>query len=259
MSFSFLFVYLVQVIQFQLSRLFIIHHGERIYLEAFLFKGFGCFLVVERWKLAKVDVHRVERIDGDAVVGIRIRPLSRQRGIVDGENLDSLLLGFVRPVHQHLQVAEVAHAAASFRAEGEYGDGAAGNPVGSVVKEYFRLHGQISLSALQRLERESAVGTCFPSFHGTSLFLDSHEFVFKRKLQVEASSVRCHTLGCTSFIRSGRQYSQLPRAAQLPMTPSCCFRFRSPGQSARKVMQRPALSDSLDGCSGVYAWLKAEV
>ena len=42
----------------------------------------------------------------------------------------------------------------------------------------------------------------------------------KGDFKVDASSVSCHTLGDTSFIRIGRQYSQLPKALQLPIIPS---------------------------------------
>ena len=153
-----------------------------------------------------------------------------------------------------------AYAATAFRAKGEHGNGAAAIRCGGIVKEHFRFHGQVGFL------RVATVAEGISGWGGVSHFSTAPvsswmatNLYSKGYSNEEASSVRCHTLGCTSFIRSGRQYSQLPSAAQLPMRPRRCPWLLRPGQSARKVMHLPVLSDKREGCSGVYALLKADV
>ena len=91
------------------------------------------------------------------------------------------------------------------------------------------------------------------------LLLTATNLYSKGNFSDEASTVSCHMLGRTSRIRMGRQYSQLPKALQLPIRPSDCSLLLSPGHKARNVMQLPTLSFSLTGLTGVYFPLNAEL
>ena len=82
-----LFISLAQVGAFELVHCLIVHLGQEVE---------GCPLpaiVVHQLRigqfghLTEVDVHGVESIDGDAVVGIRVGPGAGDGGVVDGQNL----------------------------------------------------------------------------------------------------------------------------------------------------------------------------
>ena len=98
--FPFHLVYFSQVVHLQLVSLLIIHHGKGIHFDACFFERFCGFLVLQGWELAKVDVHRVKSVDGDAVIRIRVSPRTTHSRIIDGKNLNGFLSGLICPVGQ---------------------------------------------------------------------------------------------------------------------------------------------------------------
>ena len=119
--------------------------------------------------------------------------------------------------------------------ERKYWDCSSSYAVRRSIEEHFGFGRQIRFPSLERLYLEQAVRTGFPFLYCSRLFVNSYEFIFERRFQgrcikrqlpyirrhlVHPSSVSCHTLGDTSFIRIGRQYSQFPKALQLPIIPS---------------------------------------
>ena len=101
---------------------FIVDLCQGIQFQTLFFESGGSFLVLHLAQLAQVDVHRVESVDGDTIIRIGVYPRVGDGSIVNRENLDGLLVCLFCPVHQLLQVAEVAHTEATFATEREYRD-----------------------------------------------------------------------------------------------------------------------------------------
>ena len=78
----------------------------------------------------QVDEHGVQREGAHGVVGVRILPGMEHGGVVDGEELDYVLVRLYRPVHQFFKVVEFSYAKAVFRTQGEHRNGHAGTPPG---------------------------------------------------------------------------------------------------------------------------------
>ena len=113
----------VEVLPLHLIHSLIVYLGQGIQLFLAAVEGGHLLLVLQCAELTQVGVHRVERIDGDAVVGIRVGPRMGDGGVIDGQNLNGPLIGLYGPVNHQLQVTEVAHTHALLRAEGEDGNG----------------------------------------------------------------------------------------------------------------------------------------
>ena len=96
---------------------FVIDGGQGIQLFLPFVEVCHGFFILQCSQLLQVGVHRMESIDGDAVIRIGIRPCMRHGSVVNGQNLYGFLFGAYRPVNHTLQVAEVAHTKALFGAE----------------------------------------------------------------------------------------------------------------------------------------------
>ena len=66
-------------------------------------------------QLIQIDIHRMESVNRDAVIGIRIHPGVRHRRIVDGQDLDDSLSREDCPIDHLLQIPEIAYAPTGFR------------------------------------------------------------------------------------------------------------------------------------------------
>ena len=79
-------------------------------------------LIVESTQLTQVNIHGMEGIDGNAVVGVRVKRRMRCRSVVDGQNLQDALLRLQAPIDHCSQIAKVAYALTALTSEREHGD-----------------------------------------------------------------------------------------------------------------------------------------
>ena len=111
-----LLVHWFQIGSFGVVHRFIVDLGKGIQLFSFFFIESQGFFIFQLAQLTQVDVHGMECINWNAVVGIRVHPCIGNGGVIDGKNLYGLLVGAHCPVYQLLQITEVAYAKTSFAA-----------------------------------------------------------------------------------------------------------------------------------------------
>ena len=138
----------------------------------------------------------MESIDGDRVIRIRIHPRSRNCGVVDGQNLQRLLLSRHCPVHHFLQISEVAHTLTTFAAEREDRNGSTCHTWVNVgeIKFYFRRKIVHTFSEFRH--HQQAIVAAFPFCH-LAIAVYRHKFVvigFSKLLRIESQLpvVGCH-------------------------------------------------------------------
>ena len=111
-----------QIGTFGIVHRFIIYLGKSVQFLPAGFKNSQRFLILHLTQLVQVNIHRVECINGNTVVGIRIHPGMGNGRIVDREDLYSLLVGLCRPVYQFLQISEISYSKTFLTAERKYRD-----------------------------------------------------------------------------------------------------------------------------------------
>ena len=77
--------------------------------------------ILQTTQLLQVSIHRMESINGDAVIRIRVDPRMRHGCIIDRQNLHNLLTGLYNPVYHTFQVTEVTHTKTLLGTKREYG------------------------------------------------------------------------------------------------------------------------------------------
>ena len=119
-AFAFLTEDGTQVFVLEVVHALIVDDRQRIELPSTLLECLFGLFVLEAGQLSQVGILRMEGKDADAAVGIGVGPCVCQGGVVDGKHLQHALSGAGRPLDHAFEVTEVAHTAASFRAEGEH-------------------------------------------------------------------------------------------------------------------------------------------
>ena len=119
---SLLGIYLAQIVHLGVVHALVVYlfQGVQFLAQSLEFLTLG--LVLQLRQLAQVRVLRMQGVDADTVVGVRVLPGVGDVRIVDGQYLQYSLLGLCTPVDHHLQVAEVAYAKASLTTEREDGN-----------------------------------------------------------------------------------------------------------------------------------------
>ena len=108
---------IAQIVKFKLVDALVVNLWQ---LVEFFTQGkvvFHLFHVLEGRKLLDVDIHGVQRINRDAVVGIAVGPSFGDCSIVDGKHLKGTLACLLHPVNHLLEVAKVAHTTTLFAAK----------------------------------------------------------------------------------------------------------------------------------------------
>ena len=121
--FSLLLEYETEIVPFRFIDRLVVYSGQGIQLFPAFFEFGHLLFIFQLSQLFQVGVHGMESIDRDAVIRIRVCPSMRHGGVVDGQNLYSLLVSGYRPINHTLQITEVAYTKALFRTKGEYGHG----------------------------------------------------------------------------------------------------------------------------------------
>ena len=156
----------------------IINCGQGVEFTKLAFKS-GLFLLIgQRRQGAQVNIHRVEGVDRNGVVGVGIRVLTRERGVMNGEYLQHALSGGGHPVDHRFEIAKVAHALAALTTQGEHGDSGTGH----ARREGFEIHfdfGQDVVDTLfRRCDFQTAVFTTLPMHHAARAFVHGNQLVF---------------------------------------------------------------------------------
>ena len=150
-------------------------------------------------KLAQVGVLRMQGVDADAIVGIRILPGVGDGGVVDGEHLQGTLTGGCHPVDHLFQVAEIAHAKATLAAKREDGHhGACHTPRRNGKARFFQFiyHG---VAFLQLGEHDGAIAGFFPKHILGIAGFHCHKLEFKHTRLQTAGVERCHPFVVSMF------------------------------------------------------------
>ena len=156
----------------------IIDRGQGVEFTKLAFES-GLFLRIrQRRQGAQINIHRVEGVDRNGVVGVGIGVLTRERGVVDGEYLQHALSGDGHPVDHRFEIAKVAHTLAALTTQGEHGDSGTGH----ARREGFEIHfdfGQDVVDTLfRRCDFQTAVFTTLPMYHSSRAFVHGYKFVF---------------------------------------------------------------------------------
>ena len=101
---------------------FIVYLRQGIEFPAQCFVVGGTVGIGQRGQLSQVGILRMQGIDADAVVGIRVLPCAGDGGIIDGEHLQHALPSHGHPIHKLLQIAKIAHSKTALRAQREHGN-----------------------------------------------------------------------------------------------------------------------------------------
>ena len=125
----------------------------------------------------QMDELRMQGEGAHRVVRVGVLPGMGHGGVVDGQQLNHVLVGLHRPVHQALDVVEFTHAEALFRPEGEHGNGHAGASPG-LRGELGLQVGNNKLGILGRHFPEEMVGAFLPQLDSLGLAVHNHKFVF---------------------------------------------------------------------------------
>ena len=152
----------------------------------------------------------MEGIDGDTIIRIGIHPSISDGSIVDGENLDSLLVCLFCPINKFLQVAEVAHTEATFTTEREYRDSGTCHLARHRVELYFHFLCQEDFTLAQIIDIQMSVFTCFPFFHVSVFSVYGYKFIFQGEGQVSGRE------GSYPFVRL--DFFHADEAARCPIT-----------------------------------------
>ena len=123
-----------------------------------------------------MDELRMQGEGTHRIVGVRVLPGMGHGGVVDGQQLDHVLTGLHRPVHQAFDIVEFSHAKAFFRLEGEHRNGHAGASPGFRGELGLKV-GNHHLRVLGRNLSKEMVGSFFPAADGLGLGIDNHKFV----------------------------------------------------------------------------------
>ena len=107
----------MEILPFGFVDHFVIDRGQGIQFFLTFVEFCHNLFIFQCTQLFQVGIHRVEGINGDTVVRIRVRPRMRHGGVVDGQNLYSFLPGAYRPVYHTFEVAEIAYAETLLGAE----------------------------------------------------------------------------------------------------------------------------------------------
>ena len=105
-----------------------LHHAFIVYLWQgiqFLAQRFVLrfqSLILQGWQLTQIGILRMQGIDADRVVGIRVLPGMSDSSIVDRQYLQHVLTRLGTPVYNHPQVAEVSYAEAPLTTQREDGN-----------------------------------------------------------------------------------------------------------------------------------------
>ena len=118
--FTFLFEYLVQVIDLEIIYLFIIYLGQAVQLFTFLLCRSTSLGILQLWKCMKISIHRMDGEDADAAIWITVRPGMGDGGIIDWQKLKNFLTGRCHKINHGLEITEIAHSGTLLAAQGEY-------------------------------------------------------------------------------------------------------------------------------------------
>ena len=159
----------------------IIHLWQRVQLALRTSKDGHLQLVFQCAHVGQRDVHRVEGVDGDGAVGIRVAAGVRGSRVVHRQHLHDALSRLRGPIDEESQVVQVAHAEARLRSQREDGDHRAGSLPSRAVDVYRFLRDGNDL-VLPRLgvHLQSAVVSVLPVAHLSRRVADD-ELVFKRE------------------------------------------------------------------------------
>ena len=129
-------------------------------------------------KLREVDILRMQRKDGDGVVGVAVLPGVALLRVVDGQHLYAAQSGLRGPVHHALEVAEVAHALTRLTAQGKHRNHHTGSLPAGLGKTHTAVPHHDDVTRAPG-ERERAVVALLPGCEVARALVHDNVFVFE--------------------------------------------------------------------------------
>ena len=109
-----------QILHLGLVHALVIYLWQRVQFLAQCLKLGKTALVGQLGHIVQIHILRMQGVDADAVIWIRVGPRVTYVGVVDWQHLQHALTGLCHPVHHLLQVAEVAYSETLVAPEREY-------------------------------------------------------------------------------------------------------------------------------------------